>query len=67
MGCGHGGCNWLWWQIFNNNIFNKIKTLKSHFLNIKKPLLIEVDGGLNDDNIGMCMNLVLRFYPDGRL
>ena len=46
---GYGG------QIFNNNIFNKIKTLKSHFLNIKKPLLIEVDGGLNDDNIGMCI------------
>ncbi len=46
---GYGG------QIFNNNVFSKIKILKNYFQSIKKPLIIEVDGGLNNENIGMCL------------
>ena len=47
---GYGG------QIFDNKIVSKIKSLKSYFSSIGKNITIEVDGGLTEDNIKMCID-----------
>ncbi|MDC3176614.1 hypothetical protein OBA28_02525 [Alphaproteobacteria bacterium] len=47
---GYGG------QIFDNKIISKINALKVYYKSINKKLLIEVDGGLTEDNIKMCID-----------
>jgi ribulose-phosphate 3-epimerase len=47
---GYGG------QIFDNKIISKIKSLKSYYRSINKNIIIEVDGGLTEDNIKMCID-----------
>ena len=47
---GYGG------QIFDNKIISKIKSLKSYYRSIDKNIIIEVDGGLTEDNIKMCID-----------
>ncbi len=47
---GYGG------QIFDNKIISKIKSLKSYYRSIDKNIIVEVDGGLTEDNIQMCID-----------
>ena len=43
-------------QIFDNKIILKIRNLCSYYSKINKKILIEIDGGLNDDNIKLCID-----------
>ncbi len=47
---GYGG------QIFDNKIISKINSIKSYFESMNRNIIVEVDGGLTEDNINMCID-----------
>ena len=47
---GYGG------QIFDNKIISKINSIKSYFDSMNRNIIVEVDGGLTEDNINMCID-----------